>query len=410
MKTGSWTERLRHCILKICPRCGVAAVLVILLVVFLALTLGGCVTTAVVELNSGVDAGPDHHIVVSFRATRDSSGPVRGVIGLRIPEVWEVRSVTLTGSVSGVATRSTVMEQVYAQEWEALVGPGHNGAKPGYRWWVGYSPPGTWAKGDECQVTFRIDTHGRGGTYLLDLVTGIADAGPALADIEDVANDHALWYLGSTGIAPAGVLLDQVVTVYSFTDVHPGASYYDAIQGMASRGLVAGYPSDGGYSEFRPAKSVFRAQFAKMIVGALGLTVDETMAPPVVFTDLGRDDPGNLYPHEYVWTAYENGIIKGYSTGVFKPYTAITRGQVVTMTVRALWALHPTALAVPPDGYRQTWGRDLPPEHRANAAVAEFNGLLAGLPVATTAADGNAPMPRGETAQLLWNMMALIGP
>jgi hypothetical protein len=390
---------------KILLLCGAAV-----LVAFLALTLGGCVTTTLIELGSGSDAGSDNRVVVSIEATRDCAGPVRGVIGLRIPEAWEVRSVSFAGDLNGTATRSTVMEQVYAGEWEAAAGPGYNGPKPGYEWWVGYSPASTWVKGDESQVTFHIDTHGRGGTYLLDLVTGIADVGPALADIEDVANDHALWYLGSAGAAPTGILLDQAVTVHTFTDVHPGASYYDAIQGMASRGLIAGYPTGGGYSEFRPANSVFRAQFAKMIDGALGLTVDETMAPPVVFTDLGLDDPADPYPHEYVWTAYKNGIIKGYSTGIFKPYSVISRGHVVTMTVRALAALHPTALAVPPDDFRQTWGRDLLPEHKANAAVAESNGLLAGLPLKTTAADGNAPMPRGEVAQLLWNMMALIEP
>ncbi len=384
---------------------GIAALLTIL-----ALTLGGCVTTTLVELGDGADAGSDHRVVVSFTATRDSSGPVRGVLGLRIPEAWEVTSVEFTGALNGSATRSTVMEQVYATEWETATGPGYNGAKPGYRWWVGYSPAGVWAKGNESRATFRINTHGRGGTYLLDVVTGIADAGSALADIEDVANDHVLWYLGSAGVAPTGVLLDQAVTVHAFTDVHPGVSYYDAVQGMASRGLIAGYPRDGGYSEFRPANSVFRAQFAKMIVGALGLTVRETLTPPVVFNDLGRNDPNNLYPHEYVWTAYSNGIIKGYDRGIFKPYVAISRGHVVTMTVRALRALHPATLISPPEGFGQTWGKDLLPEHKANAAVAEFNGLLAGLPLNTTAADGNAPMSRGEVAQVLWNMMALLEP
>ncbi|MCE5253642.1 MAG: S-layer homology domain-containing protein [Actinomycetia bacterium] len=380
------------------------------LVIALPLGLSGCVAVTSVQLNSGSDAGPAHRIVVSFEATRDGSGPVRGVVGLRIPEAWEVESVSFTGDLTGTATRSIVMERVYAQEWEASVGPGYNGPKPGYEWWVGYSPAGTWVEGDEAQVTFEIDTHGRGGTYLLDLVTGIADEGSAPADIEDVTNDHALWYLGSAGAKPAGVLLDQAVTVYAFTDVHPGAAHFDAIQGMASRGLVAGYPTGEGHSEFRPAAAVFRAQFAKMIDGALGLTVEEAMAPPVLFTDLGPDDATGLYPHEYVWAAYQQGIIKGYSTGVFKPYVAISRGQVVTVTVRALQARRPAALAAPPTGYVQTWGNDLSSEHRANAAVAEYNGLLEGLLPGTAAADGNAPMSRGEVAQLLWNMMAFIGP
>ncbi len=385
--------------------CGVA-----LLVIVLALVVSGCATITVVNLNSGSDAGSNYQIVMSFKANQDSSSPVRGVIGIRIPETWTVKSVGFSGVLSGTATRSTVMEGVYVSEWETTTGVGFNGPKPGYKWWVGYSPANTWANGDESQVTFLIDTHGRGGTYLLDFVTGVADQGPALADIEDVENDHALWYVGSAGTEPAGVLLDQAVTLYAFTDVHPAADYYDAIQGMASRELIEGYPIGGGYSEFRPTNPVFRAQYAKMIDGALGLDVDEDMAPPVSFTDLGTDDISTLYPHEYVWTAYGSNIIKGYMDGSFKPYTPISRGHVVTMTVRALLALYPAALVVPPDGYVQTWGNDLLPEHKANAAIAEYNNLLAGLPLATTAANANASMPRGEVAQVLWNMMTLIMP
>ncbi len=384
---------------KLLVLCGAA-----LFVVALAVLLSGCVTISIVNLNSGADAGDNHQIVMNITATSDASSPIRGVIAIRIPAAWEVKSVTFVGALNGAATRSTVMEGVYSGEWEAASGAGFNGPKDGYEWWVGYSAASTWATGDSSQITFLIDTHGRGGTYMLDFVTGVADE----TDPEDVVNDHALWYIGSSGATPTGVLLDQAITLYSFTDVHPGSNYYDAIQGMASRGLIEGYPTGGGYSEFRPTNSVFRAQFSKMIDGALGLVVNEGMAAPVNFSDLGTDDPGNLYPHEYVWTAYSQNIIKGYTDGTFKPYIPISRGHVITMTVRALLALHPAVLTAPPDGYVQTWGNDLPPEHKANARIAEYNNLLAGLPLSTTASSGLASMPRGEVAQVLWNMMGLI--
>jgi hypothetical protein len=207
------------------------------------------------------------------------------------------------------------------------------------------------------------------------------------------------------------VLLDQEITLYCFTDVPSSADYYEAIQGMGAAGLIGGYPfgsGSGGYREFRPTNPVLRAQYAKMVVGALGREVDEDMIAPVDFHDLGRDQSDNLYPHEYVWTAYADGIIKGYADGTFKPYTAISRGHAVTMTVRALLKLHPSVLKRVPDTFVQTWGKDLLPEHSANARIAEYNDLLAGLPLNSAAASGNAPMSRGEVAQLLWNMMALI--
>ncbi len=378
------------------------------LVVVLAVLLSGCVTISSVNTGSGADAGSNHQISMTLTATTDATGPIRGVFAIRIPTAWDVKTVAFTGALNGAATRSTVMEGVYATEWEAQpVGAGYNGPKAGYKWWVGYSPANTWATGDTTLVTVNVDTHGRGGTYMLDFVTGVADQGPALADIEDIANDKQLWYIGSAG---TGAVLDQAVTLYSFTDVHPDATYYTAIQGMASRGLIEGYPTAGGYSEFRPSNSVYRAQFSKMIDGALGLPVNEAMAAPVNFSDLGSDAPADLYPHEYVWTAYSNNIIKGYTDGTFKPYTAIMRGHVVTMTVRALQAKYPAALTIPPDGFVQTWGNDLPAEHKANARIAEYNNLLAGLPLTTTATSGTASMPRGEVAQVLWNMMSLITP
>lgn len=376
----------------------------VILVIALAVLMSGCVQISDVNLNSGTDAGSNHQLSMKFTATFDSTGDVRGVIAIRIPEAWEVKSVIFTGTLNGAATRSSVMEGVYASEWEAATGAGYNGHKDGYEWWVGYSAPGTFAVNDTNEVVFLIDTHGRGGTYLLDFVTGIADA----ADPEDETNDHALWHISSAGTPPTGVLLDQAITLYSFTDVHPGAEYYDAIQGMAARGLITGYPTGGGYSEFRPSNSVFRAQFAKMIDGAMGLSVNEAMAPPVGFSDLGTDDPADLYPHEYVWVAYANNIIKGYTDGSFRPYTPIIRGHVITMTVRAMQAMYAAKLATPPDSYVQTWGNDLPAEHKANARIAEYNNLLLGLPLTTTASNGNAGMPRGEVAQVLWNMMNLI--
>lgn len=376
-----------------------------ILVIALAVLLSGCVQISNVNLNSGSDAGSNHQISMTFAAQQDAILEGHGVFAVRIPVAWDVKSVTFTGAFAGPVIRSTVMEGVFATDWEAAeVDDGYNGPKPGYKWWAGYSQSSGWLKaGDTTTVTILIDTHGRGGTYMLDFVVG----GTATLDNPEDVGGKGTWYAGSY-TTPKGALLDQAITLYAFTDVHPGADYFDAIQGMAAKGLIEGYPTSGGYSEFRPNNSVFRAQYSKMIVGALGLAVTEGMASPVNFTDLGTNDPANLYPHEYVWAAYNNQIIKGYTDGTFRPYTVISRGHVVTMTVRALQRLHPSVLTSPPPGYMQTWGNDLLPEHMANAAIAEYNNLLSGLPLSTTASNANAGMPRGEVAQVLWNMMNLI--
>jgi len=386
------------------------------LLVGVAVLLGGCVISNV-QLNSNVPAGSNHQISMTITSTVDSTGPTRGVIAIRIPTPWDVKSVTFTGALNGSATESAVMEGIYATEWEATVGAGHNGHKDGYKWWVGYSGAEMWAVGDASQVTFLIDTHGRGGTYMLDFATGIA----AQADPEALA-DKGFWQVGSAGDTPTGVLLDQVITLHCFTDVTPGTAYYEAIQGMGVAGVIAGKNIlPGGYFEYKPSDAVFRAQYSKMIDGALGLAVAEDMAQPqgTNWSDMGSDilpGPGvfdSLYPHEYVWVAFNNNIVLGYEKGPlrwFAPYEAIKRGHVVTMTVRALQNLHPDALDPVPAEFVQTWGNNLMEPHKTNARIAEYNGLLAGLPLTTTAANGTAPMPRGEVAQVLWNMMNLIAP
>ncbi|MCL5736533.1 MAG: S-layer homology domain-containing protein, partial [Actinobacteria bacterium] len=207
------------------------------------------------------------------------------------------------------------------------------------------------------------------------------------------------------------VALDQSITLYCFTDVLPDSPNYDAIQGLGSLGIIQGYgPDGGGYFQFRGTNSVMRAQYTKFITGALnaagetGYNPVEGMAAPVTFSDLGADNPADLYPHEFVWTVWSHGIVKGYDDGTFRPYIPIQRGHVISMTVRALQGIEPSPLMEPPVGYMPTWGNDMLPEHKANARIAEYNGLLDNIPLAS----GVASMPRQEVAQVMWNMLNLL--
>ena len=378
-----------------------------MLLMAVAVLLGGCVTISNVQLNGNVPAGSNHQISMTLTATTDATDAVRGVIA-------DPHSLGLgceVGQLRRRAQRGGDQVDRHGRDLRHGMGSpvavGHNGHKDGYKWWVGYSGAQPWATGMRAKSTYLSIPTGVVAPIMLDFATGWADED----DPEDVVNDKGFWQVGSAGPSPTGVLLDQAITLYCFTDVTPGVNYYEAIQGMGAKGLIQGYPTGtGGYSEFRPSNTVFRAQYAKMIDGALGLVVDEAMPAPVSFADLGLDLPADLYPHEYVWVAYNNNIIKGFLDGSYRPYTAISRGHVVTMTVRALLNLHPNALEAVPDSFVQTWGNDLLPEHKATARIAEYNNLLAGLPLTTTAANGLASMPRGEVAQVLWNMMGLIAP
>jgi hypothetical protein len=201
-----------------------------------------------------------------------------------------------------------------------------------------------------------------------------------------------------------GLLLPS--QAFAFTDT-VASPYREAIGELAVRDIIAGY-EDG---TFRPANPVWRAQFAKMIVGTLGLEVEEsdTLAP---FSDLGPDHPNSLYPHEYVAAAYFNGITTGKTATTFAPWEETSRAQVITMVVRALDRLSPGLLVGPPVDFPGSWGV-FSNTHAPSARKAEYNFLLERLGRMDLDSDGEvatldpwAAMPRGEVAQILCNLIS----
>ena len=188
----------------------------------------------------------------------------------------------------------------------------------------------------------------------------------------------------------------------SFSDVPASHPYYAAITDLAERGIMNGYL--GG--TFGPEDPVWRQQFAKMIVLTAGYPVSEADICP--FTDVQDSGPSSLYPDNYVAVAAAHGIANGVGGGLFNPYAPVTRYQVVTMVCRTADALQPGALAPVPVGYTGTAGWDDSTVHSPNALRAEYNGLLAGLPLASLDPWGN--IARGEVAQVLHNLLEDLTP
>jgi hypothetical protein len=187
----------------------------------------------------------------------------------------------------------------------------------------------------------------------------------------------------------------------TFPDVPGTHPYYSAITELASRGVVSGYTN----GTFGPGDEIRRQQFAKMIVLAGGYSVSESDICP--FADVEISGPATLFPDNYVAVCAANGVTLGKTATTFDPYTSITRLQVISMVVRAADDLQPGLLTSPPDGWTGgAWGLDA--THGANAARAEYNGLLTGLDVPTLAPNGN--MTRGEVAQVLYNLVNKLAP
>ena len=189
----------------------------------------------------------------------------------------------------------------------------------------------------------------------------------------------------------------------AFSDVPMSHSFAEAVDDLAARGVITGF----GDGTFRPDAPVMRQQFAKLIVRALGLPT--TTADLCRFSDVALSGGDGLYPDHFVAVAAANGITRGYAEGTFGPYKNIERIHAVTMVVRALERIYPGALAAPPAGTNLDggWG-DLRSEQRDHAVLAFSNGLFDGLDLSGVAKDPRAPMPRGEVAQVLYNMMRLL--
>jgi hypothetical protein len=197
-------------------------------------------------------------------------------------------------------------------------------------------------------------------------------------------------------VAPVGA------AATGFPDVPATHPYSAAITDLASRGVIGGY-TNGSFGVSDP---VTRQQFAKMIVLTCWYGVSESDVCP--FTDVQKSDASSLYPDNYIAVCAAHGVTTGTSPTVFAPTNKITRYQMVSMTVRAANDLWPGLLTDPPAGWtgNTVWSGN--PTHGANAAKAEYNGLLTGLPLDTLRPTGD--MTRGEVAQVLYNLRAKLSP
>lgn len=245
-----------------------------------------------------------------------------------------------------------------------------------------------------------------GAVWWRDVAGGQNQAVPGVAGADSpVVDGPRLAWRGDLagGQKYRGVYLAVQGSAPDFPDVPASHPYAAAVYGMAGKGIISGYAS----GLFGLTDAVKRAQFAKMICGTMAIPVSETTWQDASrpFTDLGPDDPANLYPHDFVAAAAANNITKGVTPGKFEPYTSITRAQVITMIVRAAENLSPSTLADPAPGYTPSIP-NFSDTHWPNLRKAEANGLLAGLQGYGSAWDPWHTATRGEVAQMLWNLLA----
>ena len=111
----------------------------------------------------------------------------------------------------------------------------------------------------------------------------------------------------------------------SFTDVKPGAWYYNAVAYLERYNLINGM----GDGTFRPDRSITRAEFAAMVMRYF--LVDPYTGAPI-FSDLSSDH----WAYDLINSAHAYGFVQGYTDGSFAPDQKIRRAEAVVMLNRVL--------------------------------------------------------------------------
>ena len=143
-------------------------------------------------------------------------------------------------------------------------------------------------------------------------------------------SDCTIRVSGNAGVNTIG-LPEKHTAVQKIPVTAPGTTFADitrhknktAIEELAARGIIVGYNADS----FGPNDTMTRAQFATIIVRALGL--------PLMTTNKFTDVKASAWYASFVGSAYTYGIVNGTSASTFNPDGTITRQEAVAMVARA---------------------------------------------------------------------------
>jgi hypothetical protein len=212
--------------------------------------------------------------------------------------------------------------------------------------------------------------------WLVDagITTGVGNTGEFRPDDPVTRAQMAtfLWRLRDRPPAPP----------HRFVDVPRDSYFNDAVSWLAHSGVTTGV---GGSNRFEPHEIVTRAQMAAFLHRLAGL---QGGAPHHGFPDV----PGGVYYDGAVSWLKHRGITTGVgNTGLYQPYTVVTRGQMAAFMYRlatnpsawnksGTWVFGPGTFhvgsQVPPGTYRTRANRDGCYWERLSGFSGEFHHLI----------------------------------
>ncbi len=187
------------------------------------------------------------------------------------------------------------------------------------------------------------------------------------------------------------MLCSMSVFALQFPDVDTNDNNQESIDVLSSLGIIKGY-DDG---QFKPEKTVTRAEITSLIVRMLGLSSINNTVVDSPYADV----PGDHWAISDIKTATNLKIIKGYGDGKFGPEDEVTYEQAVKMIV-AMLGYEPQALKK--GGWTEEGG--FPNGDWAGGYMQQARDLnvLKNSEMAQT-----SPAPRKTIAQILYNSLEI---
>ena len=190
----------------------------------------------------------------------------------------------------------------------------------------------------------------------------------------------------------------QTLTVppimHAFSDVPASSWAYDAIASLSGQGYITGYP-DG---TFKPSNNITRAEFANMLVKALGLNANGTNG---TFTDVTPDS----WCYGYINDAASNNLVLGMGDNLFAPNALITREQMAVMVAKALGSKAPAVNGNELDAFSDRSAVSSWAVTGMEEAVKA--GIVSGMTPTTLAPLDNAT--RAQAAAMIYKLLGFLG-
>jgi hypothetical protein len=179
-----------------------------------------------------------------------------------------------------------------------------------------------------------------------------------------------------------------------FSDVSTSYWGYNAIMSLSSKGIVSGYP-DG---TFKPDASITRAEFATMLVKALGLSATGTAGK---FTDV----TAGAWYYGTVNAAASAGLVSGPGDNLFAPTAPVYREQMAVMVAKALGNKAPATNGTELNAFSDKSAVSSWAVSGMDEAVKA--GIVSGMTADTLAPMANAT--RAQAAAMVYKLLGVLG-